>query len=65
MFKNFSLKNLNRVREFICTIGWRRTPDNRQGIRGFKRYLKTLSNYDLEYTIEVRLFKNALVSLKH
>jgi hypothetical protein len=30
----------------------------------FKLYLKTLSNYDLEYTIEVRPFKKTLVSLK-
>ncbi|MEM3029154.1 MAG: TIM barrel protein [Thermoproteota archaeon] len=64
--ENFFLKNLDKVRE--CHLHDKTRKGGHQiigrGFVDFKRYLKTLSNYDLEYTIEVRPFENALVSLK-
>ena len=64
--EDFFFRNLDKVRE--CHLHDKAIKGGHQiigrGFVDFKRYLKTLSNYDLEYTIEVRPFENALVSLK-
>lgn len=64
--EGFFFKNLDRVRE--CHLHDRTETGGHQiigeGFVDFKYYLKTLSNYDVDYTIEVRPFKNALISFK-
>ena len=63
--EEFFLKHLEKVRE--CHLHDRKEEGGHQiigkGFVDFKRYLKLLSNYDVEYTIEVRPIENALKSL--
>lgn len=64
--ENFFLKYLDKVRE--CHLHDRTKEGGHQiigkGFVDFKRYLNLLSNYDVEYTIEVRPIENALKSLE-
>lgn len=64
--EDFFLKHLGKIRE--CHLHDRTKEGGHQiigeGFVDFKRYLDLLSNYDVEYTIEVRPIENALKSLK-
>jgi len=64
--EKFFLKHLSKVRE--CHLHDRTKEHGHQiigkGYVDFKRYLGLLSNYDVEYTIEVRPIENALKSLR-
>ena len=63
--EDFFLKHLERVRE--CHLHDRTREGGHQvigtGFVDFRHYLRLLSNYDVEYTIEVRPIENALRSL--
>jgi len=64
--EDFFLKHLDRVKE--CHLHDRTREHSHEiigeGVVDFRHYLELLSNYDVEYTIEVRPIENALRSLK-